>query len=184
MKILQAQMVVSQSKDEALQTVEEACKQAVRVEADFLTLPEMFCCPYETVNFPRYAEAEGGNVWSRCAALAKRYNIYISAGSVPELGEAGEVYNTAYIFDRQGRQIAKHRKMHLFDIDVKGEIYFKESDTLSSGNDFTIIETELASFGIGICYDIRFVELSRIMALNGAEILIFPGSTGKACKNR
>ena len=50
------------------------------------------------------------------------------------------------------------------------------SDTLSSGNDFTIIETELASFGIGICYDIRFVELSRIMALNGAEILIFPGA--------
>ena len=66
--------------------------------------------------------------------------------------------------------------MHLFDIDVKGKIYFKESDTLSAGNDFTVIKTDLARIGIGICYDIRFVELSRIMALNGAEILIFPGA--------
>ena len=74
------------------------------------------------------------------------------------------------------KQLGKHRKMHLFDIDVKGKIYFKESDTLSAGNDFTIINTDLATIGIGICYDIRFVELSRIMALEGAEILIFPGA--------
>ena len=66
--------------------------------------------------------------------------------------------------------------MHLFDIDVKGKIYFKESDTLSPGNEFTIIKSDLATIGIGICYDIRFVELSRILALNGAEILIFPGA--------
>jgi hypothetical protein len=79
-------------------------------------------------------------------------------------------------FDNDGKQLGKHRKMHLFDIDVKGKIYFKESDTLSAGNDFTIINTDLATIGIGICYDIRFVELSRIMALNGAEILIFPGA--------
>ena len=176
MKILQAQMVVSQSKDEALQTVEEACKQAVRVEADFLTLPEMFCCPYETVNFPRYAEAEGGKVWSRCAALAKRYNIYISAGSVPELGEAGEVYNTAYIFDRQGRQIAKHRKMHLFDIDVQGGQSFKESDTLTAGRDITVFDTEFGAIGLCICYDFRFPELARLMVLKGAKVVFVPAA--------
>ena len=102
------------------------------------------------------------------------------AGSIPELevgtDDAKSIYNTAVLFDDEGKILGKHRKMHLFDIDVKGKIYFKESDTLSAGNEFTVIETELATIGIGICYDIRFVELSRIMALNGAEILIFPGA--------
>jgi len=175
-KILQAQMVVSQSKDEALQTVEEACKQAVRAEADFLTLPEMFCCPYETANFPLYAEAEGGNVWSKCAALAKKYSIYISAGSVPEQGEAGEVYNTAYVFDRQGRQIAKHRKMHLFDIDVQGGQSFKESDTLTAGHDITVFDTEFGAIGLCICYDFRFPELVRLMVLKGAKVVFVPAA--------
>ena len=176
MKILQAQIMVSPSKDEAIKTLEVACKQAVKVGADFLSLPEMFCCPYETANFPLYAEAEGGNVWSKCAAMAKKYNIYISAGSVPEQGEAGEVYNTAYVFDRQGRQIAKHRKMHLFDIDVKGGQSFKESDTLTAGRDVTVFDTEFGPMGLCICYDFRFPELARLMVLRGAKVIFAPAA--------
>jgi omega-amidase len=72
--------------------------------------------------------------WQWFAALAKKHNVYLSAGTIPERGEDGRIYNTAYVFDRQGRQIAKHRKVHLFDIDVKNGQYFKESDTLSPGS--------------------------------------------------
>jgi len=86
------------------------------------------------------------------------------------------LYNTSVFFNNNGEIIGKHRKVHLFDIDVKDKISFKESDTLSPGNEITVIETPFATIGIGICYDIRFVELSRIMALKGAELLIFPGA--------
>ena len=59
--------------------------------------------------------------WEKCSRLAAEHGIYLVAGeSVPERDEAGNIYNTSYVFDRNGHQIGKHRKMHLFDIDVKG----------------------------------------------------------------
>ena len=80
------------------------------------------------------------------------------------------------MFDKTGKIIAKHRKIHLFDIDVKDRITFKESDVLTAGDDFTVADTEFGKIGIGICYDVRFVELARIMAENGASILFYPGA--------
>lgn len=164
--------------EKAIQMIKESKKQG----ADLAVLPEMFNCPYENEKFIEYAEIlDDSQTLKEISNIAKKENIHVLAGSVPELVKDEErdidsIYNTAVFFDNDGKQLGKHRKMHLFDIDVKGKIYFKESDTLSAGNDFTIIKTDLATIGIGICYDIRFVELSRIMALEGAEILIFPGA--------
>ena len=175
-------MNVVDNKDKNIEKAIQMIKESKKQGADLAVLPEMFNCPYENEKFIEYAETlESSNTLKEIAKIAKEENIHVLAGSIPELErddkeKRDSIYNTAVFFDNDGKSLGKHRKMHLFDIDVKGEIYFKESDTLSSGNDFTIIETELASFGIGICYDIRFVELSRIMALNGAEILIFPGA--------
>ncbi len=67
---------------------------------------EMFTCPYETGNFPRYAEEEGGRTWKALSLMAKEAGVYLIAGSVPERDPAGRVYNTAYVFDRSGLQIA------------------------------------------------------------------------------
>ena len=180
--------------------------------ADLVTLPEMFACPYETPNFPRYAEPEGGPTWQALSALAKKYGIYLSAGSMPELEETAapmqgaantvdaesgaaaqsaassdvsgraaamtirRIYNTAYVFDRQGRQIGKHRKAHLFDIDVKGGQYFKESDTLSPGDHIGCFDTEFGRIGLCICYDFRFPETARLMAQDGAKIILVPAA--------
>jgi predicted amidohydrolase len=145
--------------------------------ADIVLLPEMFCCPYETSQFPLYAEPEGGAVWQLCSDLAAGYHVYLSAGSIPELEEStGNIYNTAYVFDNNGKQAAKHRKMHLFDIDVEGGQYFKESDTLSAGNDITVFDADFACIGLCICYDIRFPELVRLMADKGAEMVIVPAA--------
>ena len=77
---------------------------------DLVTLGEMFNCPYQTPCFPVYGEMERGETWQKLSALAKKYQIYLSAGSVPEKDEEGHVYNTAYVLDPQGNQIAKHRK--------------------------------------------------------------------------
>ena len=66
--------------------------------------------------------------------------------------------------------------MHLFDVDVKEGIKFKESDTLTAGNKFTLVETKWGKIGLGICYDLRFPEFSRLLTLKGADILIYPGA--------
>ena len=117
---------------------------------DLAVLPEMFCCPYENKYFPEYAEPERGDTWKKCSRLAAERGIYLVAGSMPERDEAGHIYNTSYVFDRNGHQIGKHRKMHLFDIDVKGGQYFKESDTLTPGDQVTVFDTEFGKMGLCI----------------------------------
>ncbi len=175
-KILQAQMPVSASREENLSAAKRAVEAAASEQADLVSLPEMFCCPYDTANFPLYAEGEDGPVLSCCSRLARTYGIYLSAGSVPERGEDGAVYNTAYVFDREGRQIARHRKAHLFDIDVKGGQSFRESDTLSPGNSVTTFHTEFGVLGLCVCYDFRFPEMGRLMAARGARLILVPAA--------
>lgn len=176
LRILQWQMKVPAEKAEALASAESACRRAKEAGADLAALPEMFCCPYETANFPRYAEPEGGEVYRRCAGLAREYGVYLSAGSMPERGEQGRVYNTAYVFDRTGKRIARHRKTHLFDIDVEGGQSFHESETLSAGNEATVFDTEFGKLGLCVCYDFRFPELGRLMALGGAQLILVPAA--------
>lgn len=184
------QMNVMDDKEKNIEKAILMIRQSKKQGADLAVLPEMFNCPYENEKFIEYAEElEESVTLKEIAKVAKEENIHVLAGSIPELelneknnddkdniNEKQSIYNTSVFFDNHGKILGKHRKMHLFDIDVKGKIYFKESDTLSAGNEFTVIKTALAKIGIGICYDIRFVELSRIMALEGAEILIFPGA--------
>ena len=143
---------------------------------DFVILPEMFCCPYQTENFPIYAEKEGGPVWQQLSGYAKQYGIYLIGGSMPEKDAEGNVYNTSYIFDREGKQIGKHRKVHLFDIDVKGGQTFKESDTLTAGDSDTVFDTEFGKIGVMLCFDIRFPELSRMMVNDGVKVIFVPAA--------
>lgn len=143
---------------------------------DFVILPEMFCCPYQTQNFPVYAEEEGGPVWQQLSEYAKQYGIYLIGGSMPEKDAEGKVYNTSYIFDRQGKQIGKHRKVHLFDIDVTGGQTFKESDTLTAGDHDTVFDTEFGRMGVMLCFDIRFPEFARMMVNDGAKAIFVPAA--------
>jgi len=94
---------------------------------------------------------------------------------MPE-AEKGKLYNTCFVFNEKGEPIAKHRKMHLFDIDVEGGQRFKESDTFTAGNSVTVFDCRLGRFGVMVCFDIRFVELSRLMALDGAEAIFVPAA--------
>lgn len=176
LRIAQLQLPVSADKSQTYARVTAACQTAARQNADLIALPEMFCCPYEVQNFPLYAEEEGGPTWQFASDLARQLSVCLSAGSMPERGEDGRIYNTAYVFDKTGRQIAKHRKMHLFDIQVKGGQSFQESATLSPGNQVTTFETEWGVMGLCICYDFRFPELARLMTLQGAQLLLVPAA--------
>ncbi len=175
-KVANIQMHVTDDKEENFKTVQKYLEIVSKEKVDMVLLPEMFNCPYKTTNFPVYAELEGGMCWQKCSALAAKYQIYLVAGSMPEKDSEGHVYNTSYVFDRQGNQIGKHRKVHLFDISVEGGQTFKESDTLTAGNQATVFETEFGIMGICICYDFRFPELSRLMVDKGAKVILVPGA--------
>lgn len=173
-KIAAIQMSTVADKMENVRTVKTYPEKIKDENPDFVILPEMFCCPYQTENFPIYAEKEGGPVWQQLSGYAKQYGIYLIGGSMPEKDAEGNVYNTSYIFDREGKQIGKHRKVHLFDIDVKGGQTFKESDTLTAGDSDTVFDTEFGKIGVMLCFDIRFPELSRMMVNDGAKVIFVP----------
>lgn len=175
MKVALIQMQVASSPGENLQTARAHLKDAAAGGADIAVLPEMFCCPYETPNFPRFAQKEGGEIWQALSDMAKENSLYLVAGSVPE-DDGGKTYNTSYVFDPEGKCIAKHRKVHLFDIDVKGGQRFMESETLTAGDSLTTFDTPWGKMGLCICYDIRFPEWMRLMALEGAKAVFIPAA--------
>lgn len=175
-KLALCQMNVIDNKKENLKKACSMIAQSISNDVDFIVLPEMFNCPYSNDKFIEYAEPkEKSPTLETISSLAGKNNVYILAGSIPEK-EDEKLFNTSYLFNRDGEIIAKHRKMHLFDIDVKDKITFKESDVLTAGDNFTIADTEFGKIGIGICYDVRFPELARIMVENGASILFYPGA--------
>ncbi|MDD5921849.1 MAG: carbon-nitrogen hydrolase family protein [Eubacteriales bacterium] len=176
MKIMAVQMPVTEGKEKNIETMLYYLGKCEKEHPDLVALPEMFDCPYRNSLFRSYAEKDGGPVFQLLSDTAKKYGIYFVAGSVPELGDDDRVYNTSYAFGPDGSFLAKHRKMHLFDISIPGKQTFQESKTLSPGNQVTVFDTEFGPIGLAVCYDIRFPELFRLMALKGARLAIVPAA--------
>lgn len=175
MRVALIQMRVTADKAANLRTACEKIQAAKQAGADIAVLPEMFCCPYENRCFRAYGEPEGGEIQQALSRLAAELGLYIVGGSIPELAE-GNIYNTSFVYGRNGQLLARHRKAHLFDIDVEGGQSFRESDTLSPGNTVTTFETEFGTCGLCICFDLRFEELARCMCLRGAKVLFVPAA--------
>ncbi len=176
MRILQIQAHVYEEKEKNLDALEKRIQAYKNQNIDLVTIGEMFDCPYQTDCFSIYAEKDGEKTWSRLSSIASKFGVYLSAGSVPEIDEEGHIYNTAYVFDRQGQQIAKHRKVHFFDVDIDGGQHFHESETLTAGNQCTTFDTEFGRMGLCICFDCRFPEFVRLMALDGAKVILVPAA--------
>ena len=173
--VAQVQMPVVRDKDANIAAACRLIRRAAETGAELVMLPEMFCCPYENNAFRPYGEPLGGPAQQALSALAKELKIWIIGGSVPEL-EEDRVYNTCFVYDDTGRQVARHRKMHLFDISVEGGQSFRESDTLSPGNEVTVFDSPWGRLGLCICFDLRFEELARIMTLQGARAIFIPAA--------
>ena len=155
--------------------MQDMVRRAAAQGCEMVCLPEMWICPYENAAFVAYAEPEGGETWQLLRKTAQDCGVYLVGGSIPE--QAGEyIYNTCFVFSPEGEQIAKHRKVHLFDIDVPGGQRFMESDTFSPGDHFTVFDSPWGKIGVAICFDIRFVEKFRAMALMGAQLVLVPGA--------
>ncbi|QIB26808.1 carbon-nitrogen hydrolase family protein [Caloranaerobacter azorensis] len=171
------QLLVSENKKENIKNAEKMINSAADMGSELVVLPEMFNCPYNNSYFPKYAESyPDGETIKMLSKISKERGIYLIGGSIPEKDDKGNIYNTSFVFDKKGNIIGKHRKIHLFDIDVEGKISFKESDVLSRGDSLTIVDTEYCKIGVAICYDIRFPELFRLMVLKGVKVIIVPAA--------
>lgn len=176
LKVALVQMAVGPDKKK---NIAEAVKEIYRAKdkgAHLVALPECFNSPYGTKYFEQYAEeipsGETSQALSRAAAEA---SMCVVGGTMPE--RCGDkLYNTCTVWDNTGKLLAKHRKMHLFDIDIPGKITFKESEVLSAGNQITTFDYLGVKVGIGICYDLRFPEMAHLMANLGCSLLIYPSA--------
>ncbi len=169
------QMRVGKDKAENLARAAAFVKEAGENGAQLVILPEMFQTPYETSLFPIYAEEKGEMSYQALSAMARENALTLVGGSIAEL-EDGRVYNTSFVFNPKGEEIARHRKVHLFDIDIPNGQYFKESDTLSAGKELTLFETDFGRIGLGICFDVRFSDFAQKMVEAGARVLIYPAA--------
>jgi len=170
------QLEVSPRKDENLSRAVELLEEAAGQDVRLALLPEMWNVSYAQQDYTLTAEPiPDGPTCRLLADSAARLGIYLAGGSIAELDQ-GRVYNTATLWSPRGELLLKHRKVHLFDVDIPGGITFRESDFLAPGDRVSLVKTELGTLGLAICYDVRFPELFRLMALGGAELILLPGA--------
>ena len=157
-------------------------EEAGGAEADLAALPEVWPCQGSAPQVRDAAEPVPGPRTEHLAELARRHGMWVHGGSVLELDDE-RVYNTSVLFDRQGELVARYRKIHLFDADPPGGQPSRESFLYSAGDEVVTAETEFGRAGMSICYDLRFPELYRALAANGATLLFVPSAfrheTGK-----
>ncbi len=172
-KLAVVQIRTETDMEQTLVKAERMVAEAAQGGAKLVVLPEMWSCPYSKKYFHAVADSDNGASREAMSRWAGDNGIILVGGSVPE--KCGDkLYNTCYVFDESGRQIARHRKIHLFDVDIKGGMRFKESNSFAPGEDITVFDTSLGRMGVEICFDIRFPELCRAMAKRGAEIILCP----------
>uniref|UniRef100_A0A1B6LV30 omega-amidase n=1 Tax=Graphocephala atropunctata TaxID=36148 RepID=A0A1B6LV30_9HEMI len=176
LRIALVQMAVGEDLGENIQRAVKHIKDAKAKQSSLIVLPECFNSPYGTKHFPKYAEPiPTGGTSKALSEVAKDNEVFLVAGSVPER-EGNKFYNTTTVWSPKGELICKHRKVHLFDIDIPGGIRFKESECLSPGNNLTTFNISNLKIGVGICYDLRFGELSRLYRKQGVDMLLYPGA--------
>jgi len=170
------QMTASSSKEENLAKAETFVRLAAERGASLVVLPEVFNWRGKRAEEPSQVEAIPGLTSQRMGKLAARHQIYLLAGSFLEKLDEPRSYNTSLLFSPAGELLCRYRKIHLFDIDLPGQVSVKESDTKKPGEEVVACQTELGTFGLSICYDLRFPELYRALSGKGAEIIFVPSA--------
>lgn len=167
--------------DAALELIRFAASRG----ASYIQVPEYFNYLGPIENYQKVAESIPGPTTDRLAALAKDLGVTVHIGSMLETSlEPGKFFNTSVLLDTSGHLKAAYRKAHLFDIDVPGELVFKESDAIASGNQLVVAECSGFRLGMSICFDLRFPEMYRALSLKGATVFAIPSAfsaaTGRA----
>jgi predicted amidohydrolase len=165
-----------------LAVARQLLKRAAAAGADLAVLPEF--TDYLGPGVPP-AESLDGEYATIFASAARELNMWVLAGSFHEsAGDATRAHNTAPLFDRSGNLVAAYRKIHLYDVNIPGRVSYLESDTIAPGAETVVATVEGVRVGLSICYDLRFPELYRRLAVEGgAQVILVPAAfmlhTGK-----
>ena len=167
-----------------LEVCRELALEASQTGARLLVLPECFAFLGEherdkAAVAERIDIAAPGPILDAVMQMARDNDIWIVGGGMPEQVEGGDdrTYNTLVVVAPDGRLAARYRKVHLFDVDIPGKATLRESDSTAGGDEIVAVETEVGVLGLSICYDVRFPELYRELALGRvAELLLVPAA--------
>lgn len=190
MKISAIQMNTRSEKAANLVQARELAAHAVaRDRPDMLVLPEVFAFMGASVEDKRAAAEElpeiggtGGDAYETLRGIARDHGVFVHGGSFVER-DGDAFFNTTIAFDRDGTELARYRKIHLFDVTTPDGRSYRESDTFGAGRDVVTYDADGTTIGCSICYDLRFAELYRALAEAGADIIMVPAAftlqTGK-----
>jgi len=158
-----------------LETAERLVAQAASTGADVVVLPEKWNGIGDAAFYHESAEPlDRGESVAAMSSWARTHGITLVGGSIVELREGREKRsNTSLVFGSEGEVVATYRKIHLFDVEVGGVVY-RESESEEPGDEAVVAEAEDWKLGLSVCYDIRFPELYRILALEGAQLVTVP----------
>tara|TARA_R110002072_G_scaffold1989_5_gene16566 strand:- start:19497 stop:20291 length:795 start_codon:yes stop_codon:yes gene_type:complete len=184
MKIAIYQLTSLYDFEENLKKIDEACLQVKRSGANILFLPECFYSLSNGLKPTEYLVEQNNEHYKNISNLAKKHELYLIGGSAATKLK-GSIINRAYNFDPQGNELSHYDKMHLFSCSLKKDgTSIDEADIYTSGTKPQSIEVEGWKIGLGICFDLRYPEMSRKYAVEGATILTFSSAftvpTGKA----
>lgn len=174
MKVAIAQLTASMDKTLNVQKAADYIGRAKAEGADFVILPEMYSAPATPksgVLPAEVAEPLDGPFVSGLAEAAREHGVYVVCGVFESIaGDEKRAYNTTVFLNRSGELIHAYRKTHLYDA-----FSYKESDFIAAGdNPYEAVETEFGKIGLMVCYEVRFPEIAREFALQGADILFVP----------
>ncbi len=170
------QMTASSSKAENLAKAETFARSAAERGAALIVLPEVFSWRGRHRKEPEQVESIPGPTTHRLQELATRHAIHLLAGSFLEKSGESRAYNTSLLFSPDGNILACYRKIHLFDVDIPGQVSIKESDSMKPGEEVVTATTQLGTVGLSICYDLRFPELYRGLTQRGAQVVFVPSA--------
>lgn len=185
-KVAAIQMTSVNHKETNLKKAEGFISLAAKEGAKVVALPEMFNFSGALKEKRVNAESIPGPTINRLSRMAKNLRIYLLGGSILEKSNDKDnelFYNTSVFFNPQGKIIARYRKLHLFDVTLPDDSWRRESELITPGDEVIQIATPLTTFGLSICYDLRFPELYRRLAQKGTQVVFIPSAftleTGK-----
>ncbi|MDG4832757.1 carbon-nitrogen hydrolase family protein [Solwaraspora sp. WMMD1047] len=177
MRVAVCQLNARDDRKANLAAAAELLTQAAAGGADLAVLPEYvdYLGPSAGLPAPEPVDGEFAKFF---AGVARRLGIWVHAGSFHEAGPDPEhTYNTSLVFDRTGRLAATYRKIHLYDVEIPGRVSYLESRNVAPGAEPVVVPVDEIRLGLSICYDLRFPELYRRLAVAGAaDVLVVPAA--------
>ena len=176
MKVAVAQFKASKKKETNLKKIINFIREAAKKKASLIAFPEFMMFYTNSAQTPKelasLAETINGNFVKSIANAAKENKIQVVGSFYEKSSKKDRVYDTSFVINKSGKVISTYRKIHLYDA-----LGFRESDKMTSGSKIAKpVKTTIGKIGMMICYDLRFPEMSRSLAVAGSEVLVAPSA--------